>query len=173
MHAIPLVSLIAALSDNRVIGRNNRLPWHLPADLKHFKSLTLNKPLIMGRKTWESLPGLLPQRKHIVLTRDPSYAAEGCVVVNSPEQAIRAAGAVREVMVIGGAEVYERMLPLAKRMYLTRVRGIFDGDAFFPAWDPAQWREVQAEPHAGDERNPHPYRFVILERVSVNPDLVA
>lgn len=98
----PLISIVAAMSENRVIGRGNRLPWHLPADLAHFKALTLNKPIVMGRRTWESLPGLLPQRLHILVTRDPSYRAEGCILAGSPEEAIEAAGDAPEIMVVGG-----------------------------------------------------------------------
>ncbi len=165
MQAKPFVSLIAALADHRVIGSDNRLPWKLPADLRHFKALTLHKPIIMGRKTWESLPGLLPGRQHIVISRNRDYLAEHCLVAQSPEQAIRAAGAVDEVMVIGGAEIYRRMLPLATRMYLTFVRAQFKGDVFFPGWDAAEWVEARREEHAADAANPYEYSFVTLERM--------
>ena len=154
MECAPLISLIAALADNRVIGRDNRLPWHLPADLKHFKRLTLNKPIVMGRRTWESLPGLLPQRTHIVISANPEYRAEGCI------------GAVPEIMVVGGANIYRQMLPLAGRMYLTLVNNRFEGDTYFPDWDPAQWRESEREDFSADDRNPYSYSFVTLERQS-------
>ena len=163
----PLVSIIAALSENLVIGKGNRLPWHLPADLAHFKRLTLNKPIVMGRRTWESLPGLLPQRTHIVITGDRSYSAPGCILVASPLQAIVAAGSVPEVMVVGGAGIYREMLPLAQRMYLTRVAAQLEGDVFFPSWDPACWREVDREDRLRDERNQYDLTFVILERTTL------
>ena len=112
----PLVSIIVAMAENRVIGRGNQLPWHLPADLAHFKRFTLHKPIVMGRRTWESLPGLLPRRTHIVVTRDRSYRADGCILARSPEEAVAVAGEVPEVMVIGGAGLYRDMLSLAGRM---------------------------------------------------------
>lgn len=162
MH--PTISLIAALSDNQVIGHDNRLPWHLPADLQHFKSLTLDKPIIMGRRTWESLPGLLPRRRHILLTGDRYYRATGCILVHSIEQALEAAGDAPEVMVIGGQTLYEQMLPLADRLYLTRVHTVVPGDVFFPGFDTAEWREVAREDHPADARNPFDYSFITLER---------
>lgn len=161
----PLISIVAAMSENRVIGCGNRLPWRLPADLAHFKRLTLNKPILMGRRTWESLPGLLPQRTHIVVTRDRSYRAAGCILVGSPQEAIRAAGEVPEVMVIGGAGLYRDMLPLARRMYLTRVAAVVEGDVFFPAWDPACWRETGREARRRDDRNRYDLTFLTIERV--------
>ena len=160
----PRIALIAALSDNQVIGRDNRLPWHLPADLRHFRQLTLDKPIVMGRRTWESLPGLLPRRTHIVVTGDPDYRAAGCLVAHSIEEALDAAGDAPELMVIGGQTLYEQMLPLADRLYLTRVHVTLPGDTFFPGFDPAEWHEVEREDHRADERNPHDYSFVTLER---------
>ncbi len=165
MHSPALVSLIAAQSDNRVIGRCNRLPWHLPADLRHFKALTLRKPIIMGRKTWESLPGLLPGRRHIVITRNRDYKAENCLLVESPERAIQVAGEADELMVIGGAEIYRRMLPLAGRMYLTLVHAEFEGDAYFPRWNEAEWTELSREEHMADASNPYDYSFLTLGRL--------
>jgi len=161
----PLISIIAALSENGVIGRNNRLPWHLPADLAHFKALTLGKPIVMGRRTWESLPGLLPERTHIVVTRDRSYRAEGCILVASPEEAIAAARDAAEIMVVGGAGLYRVMLPLAGRMYLTRVAARVEGDVSFPDLDPSCWREVAREERRCDERNRHDLTFLTLERI--------
>ncbi len=160
----PRIALIAALSDNQVIGHDNRLPWHLSADLQHFKFLTLDKPIIMGRRTWESLPGLLPRRTHILLTGDRNYRAVGCTLAHSIEEALEAAGDVPEVMVIGGQTLYEQMLPLADRLYLTRVHTVVSGDAFFPGFDAAQWREVVREDHRADARNPFDYSFVTLQR---------
>jgi dihydrofolate reductase len=158
------ICLIAALDRNGLIGRDNALPWRLPADLQHFKRLTLGKPIVMGRLTWESLGRPLPGRHNIVLTRDPAYHAEGASVVYSVDAALAAAGAVDEVMVIGGAALYRTLLPRAARLYLTRIDAAFDGDAWFPEIDPAAWREVAREAHAADARNPYPYAFVTLER---------
>lgn len=158
------IALIAALDRNGLIGRDNALPWRLPADLQHFKRLTLGKPIVMGRLTWESLGRPLPGRHNIVLTRDPAYHADGASVVHSIDAALAAAGAVDEVMVIGGAALYRTLLPRAARLYLTRIDAAFDGDAWFPEVDPAAWREVAREAHAPDERNPYPYAFVTLER---------
>jgi dihydrofolate reductase len=163
--ARPRIAIIAALARNRVIGRGNRLPWHLPDDLRHFKRLTLGRPIIMGRRTWESLPGLLPHRTHVVVTRDPDYRAQGAVVVRSLEEAVAAAGG-EEALVVGGAQLYALALPRASRLYLTLVDAQVEGDAFFPEIDPAAWREVAREPHAADERHAYPFAFVTLERVA-------
>ena len=161
----PRVAIIAALARNRVIGRGNRLPWHLPDDLRHFKRLTLGHPIVMGRRTWESLPGLLPDRTHVVVTRDPGYRAAGAVVVHSLDAALAAAGG-DEAFVVGGAELYALALPRAARLYLTLVDAEVEGDAFFPPIDPAQWREVAREPHAADERHGYPFAFVTMERAA-------
>ena len=163
--AQPRIAIIAALASNRVIGRGNRLPWHLPDDLRHFKRLTLGRPIIMGRRTWESLPGLLPHRTHVVVTRDPDYRAQGAVVVRSLEEAVAAAGG-EEALVVGGAQLYALAMPRASRLYLTLVDAQVEGDAFFPEIDPAVWREVAREPHAADERHAYPFAFVTLERVA-------
>lgn len=160
-----LISIIAAMSQNQVIGRDNDLPWRLPADLAHFKSLTLDKPIIMGRRTWESLPGLLPRRLHIVLTADTHYRAEGCTVVHSIEGALKAASGASEVMVIGGAALYAQMLPRADRMYLTLIHARLPGDTFFPPFQGAEWRELARVEHRPDSKNPYAYAFVTLDRV--------
>jgi dihydrofolate reductase len=136
----PRITVIAAVAANGVIGRDNRLLWRLPADLKHFKALTMGHPMIMGRKTWESLPGLLPGRPHIVVSRNPDYRAEGATVCPSLAAAIAAAGAADEVFVIGGAELYAQALAVADRLELTEIAAGFDGDARFPDWDRAAWR---------------------------------
>ena len=160
------IALIAALDRNGLIGRDNALPWQLPADLQHFKTLTLGKPILMGRLTWESLGRPLPGRHNIVLTRDPDYRAEGATVVDSIEAALAAAGEAEEVMVIGGGAFYRAMLPRAARLYLTRIDAEFEGDAWFPEIDLDEWHETAREAHAPDERNPHPYAFVTLERTT-------
>ena len=164
MEPLSNLSIIAALSDNRVIGRDNRLPWRMPADLAHFKRLTMGKPIIMGRRTWESLPGLLPHRTHVVVTRDVDYTVEGGLVVHSLDQAFNLVGDAEEMMVVGGANLYTQTLPLASRMYLTIVHGEFEGDTLFPEYPQAAWRETSRESHPADERNPHAYTFLQLER---------
>jgi dihydrofolate reductase len=161
----PLISIIVAMTENHVIGRNNELPWRLPADLQHFKALTVGKPIIMGRRTWESLPGLLPERRHIVLTRNADYVAEKCLVVRSMEEAIAAAGDVPEVMIIGGSKLYQQALPVAHRIYLTLVHAEVEGDALFPDYDETCWEEVARESHPADENNPYPYTFSTLRRL--------
>ena len=162
--ARPVISLIWAMAENRVIGRRNKLPWHLPADLKHFKALTLGKPILMGRRTWESLPGLLPDRRHIVVTRDLSYRADGCIVVHSVDEALDAVSGAPELMVVGGGALYQAMLPVADRLYMTLVHADVQGDTLFPPFNPAEWEQVGREDHAPDERNPYPYSFVELRR---------
>lgn len=158
------LSLIAAMGRNRVIGLDNRMPWHLPADLAHFKRTTMGKPVLMGRRTHESIGFALPGRLNLVLSRDPGYRAEGCTTVTSIDAALAAAGAVDELMVIGGAQLYAALLDRADRLYLTEIDAEFDGDAHFPAWAANDWRTVSTESHPADARNPHPYRFVTLER---------
>ncbi len=160
------IALIAALAENRVIGRENRLPWRLPADLRRFKSVTMGKPVIMGRKTYESIGKPLPGRSNIVVTRDPDYRAQGCQVVHSLEQALEAGAGHAEVMVIGGAELYREALGRAERMYLTLIRAEVDGDTLFPDIEPQQWRELERESHRADEKNQYDYDFVTLQRVS-------
>ena len=164
----PSLTLVAALADNRVIGSNNRLPWHLPADLQHFKRLTLGKPMLMGRRTWESLPGLLPGRRHLVLSRDPDYQAEGAEVVMSLQQALRMVASAPELMVIGGAQLYRQLLPLAERLHLTRVHASPEGDTLFPEFDENAWVELSREHHAADQRNPLPYTFIDYRRRSAH-----
>jgi dihydrofolate reductase len=164
-QAKPVISIIVAMAENRVIGKENSLPWHLPADLQHFKAMTIGKPIIMGRKTWESLPGKLPERPHIIISANPDYSADGCMVVNSLEQAIEAAGDVPEVMIVGGAMLYAQALPLADNIYLTMVETEADGDTLFPEYDQAQWREIAREHHPSDDKNPFAYSFITLSRI--------
>lgn len=161
------IALIAAMAENRVIGRENRLPWRLSADLRRFKSLTMGKPVIMGRKTYESIGKPLPGRSNIVVTRDRDYRAQGCRVVHSLEQALEAAAGHDEVMVIGGAQLYRQTLDRAERMYLTLVKTELDGDALFPQIEMRHWRELERESHRADEKNEYDYDFVTLERVLV------
>jgi dihydrofolate reductase len=160
------LSLIAAMDRKHLIGRDNAMPWHLPADLAHFKATTLGKPILMGRKTFESLGRPLPGRLNIVLSRDNRYDAAGITVVHDLDEAFTAAGDVPELMVIGGASLYETLLARIERMYLTFIDAEFDGDAWFPAWDANEWRESRREPHPADAKNPYPYSFVQLDRVN-------
>lgn len=161
---MPVLSLIAAMDNNRLIGNKNDLPWRLPADLQHFKSITMGKPIIMGRKTWESLGRPLPGRKNIAITRDITYQAEGAEVVHSLEQALEQAAEADEAMIIGGANLYAQALHSVERLYLTRVDGEFEGDAWFPEIAEAEWELVASEAHEPDERNPHAYRFETWQR---------
>lgn len=163
-----MISLIAAVADNGVIGKDNRLPWDLPADLHHFKRLTLGKPVLMGRRTYESIGRPLPERINIVLTRDSGFEAAGCVVVHSLEEGLRVAASHAELMVIGGAALYARLLPKAERLYLTLVHAAVDGDVRFPEVDLSEWRELERQDLAPDERNRHPYSFVTLERLTAS-----
>ena len=160
------------MSSNGVIGRNNELPWRLPGDLRYFKRITLGKPVLMGRKTWESIGRPLPGRANIVITRQAGYAAQGAQVVKTIDEALELATAAavdagaEELMVIGGAEIYRLALPRASRLYVTEVHAEVEGDAFFPAWDRSEWTEVRREraPRAASE--PFDYSFVVYERKS-------
>ena len=165
----PAISFVVARADNGVIGRDNALPWHLPADLKHFKRLTVGKPVVMGRKTYDSIGKPLPGRHNIVLTRDAGWRADGVTVVANLAEAIAAAGLdpktrAEEVMIIGGAAVYSEALPIATRVYLTEVHDTPEGDTQLPTFDQARWRETAREDHPADEGRPA-YSFVTLERV--------
>ena len=165
-----LVTLVAAVAENGVIGRDNDLPWHLPGDLAHFKRVTLGKPVIMGRRTWESIEKALPRRTNIVVTRQSGYHAEGAEVVATVDAALDIAVAVArrdgvdEVTVVGGSEIYRLALPAADRLCLTEVHAEVEGDTFFPEWDRDAWREVSREHFpAGDEAQ-YDYSIVVYER---------
>ena len=159
------ISIIVAMAENRVIGRDNGLPWRLSADLQHFKSITMGKPIIMGRNTWESIGRPLPGRTNIVITRDTGYRAEGCELVHSLEQALAVAGASDEVMIIGGANLYRQTLAHADKLYLTLVKAQVEGDTRFPEIDAGEWRETGRESHGADDKNEYDYDFVTLERI--------
>tara|TARA_R100001143_G_scaffold12646_1_gene13850 strand:- start:14491 stop:15018 length:528 start_codon:yes stop_codon:yes gene_type:complete len=164
------VALIWAQSQNRVIGRNNALPWYLPEDLKYFKRVTMGKPIVMGRKTWESIGRPLPGRTNIVISRNPEFQAEGVKVVPTFEDALALAEKVclinggDEVIIMGGAQIYEMALPYADRLYMTQVHAHVDGDAWFPEFELSEWHELGREDHAAADPNPYDYSFVILER---------
>jgi dihydrofolate reductase len=159
------VELVVAVAENDVIGRGNQLPWHLPADLKHFKALTLGKPVLMGRKTYQSIGKALPGRMNIVLTRSADFSPGDCVVVADLDGARLAAGAAPALMVIGGADIYRQCLPLARRIHLTLIHTrIEDGDRTFAGWRGAEWQSKASERHEADPKNPYAYSFITLER---------
>ena len=159
-----IISLVVAMDRRGVIGAGGALPWRLSDDLKHFKAITMGKPLIMGRKTHESIGRPLPGRQNIVLTRQEGYTSEGCTIVHDEEEALAACTGAEEVMVMGGATLYELFLPRAGRIYLTRVQAEADGDTWFPPFDASAWREVERRDQPADERNEHPCSFLLLEK---------
>jgi dihydrofolate reductase len=162
------ITLIAAMARERIIGRNNRMPWHLPADLARFRRLTLGKPVIMGRRTWQSLPGPLPGRRMLVVSADPTFAAPQCEVAPSPAAALALSADAEEVMIIGGAMLYRAMLPLARRMELTLIDADIPGDTRFPDWDRTAWRELHRERRPRDGANAHDLEFVTLARIGAD-----
>ena len=159
-----MISLIVAVSANGVIGRGGELPWHLSDDLKRFKQLTLGKPIVMGRKTFESIGRALPGRQNIVLTRQSEFAADECDVVSSIDAAIAASGDAGEIVVIGGSEIYKLFLPLAERIYLTRVHIDVDGEVRFSELDDELWQESERENHDADDLNEYEFTTSVLER---------
>jgi dihydrofolate reductase len=163
------ISLIAALDERHVIGRGNRLQWRLPADLRRFRCITMGKPLLIGRRTFESIGRPLPGRTNIIITSDLRYRAPGCVVCHSVEQALHASGAADEVIVIGGAQLYKQTLPCAQRLYLTIIHACFAGDIYFPAYNLEQWHTIERQDHEADAHNPYAYSFLILDRPAPHP----
>ncbi len=160
-----MLSLIVAMDERGLIGRAGGLPWHLPADLRHFKQTTLGKPVVMGRRTWESIGRPLPERRNLVVSRSPGFAAEGAETVPSLDEALARCAGEPEAVVIGGAGLYAAALPHARRLYLTRVHGCFEGDVYFPHWNPGEWRERERVERPADERNPYALTFSLLERI--------
>jgi len=161
-----LVSIVVIAAENGAIGKDNKLLCHLPDDLKHFKAVTMGKPVVMGRKTYDSIGKPLPGRLNIVVTRQKGLAIPGCTVVDSVESAMQAAGDTSEICLIGGAELYRQALSFTQRIYLTRIHASLGGDVFFPELPTNDWREVDRESHAADERHAYPFTFVTLERKS-------
>ena len=159
-----VISVIVACSAKGVIGAQGDLPWRLPDDLKRFKAITMGKPIVMGRKTWDSIGRPLPGRRNIVITRQTGFAAEGCDVVSSVDEAMAVAGDAAEVMVIGGSQIYELFLPLAERLYLTHVHADVEGDAFFPELSDGEWRLIDEDRHPADERNEYAFSSRVYER---------
>lgn len=160
----PRVSIIAAMAANRVIGQGNRLPWHLPEDLQHFKALTMGHHIVMGRKTYDSIGRPLPGRTTVIVTRRPDYTAPDCIAVNSIDAALSVCHGDPEVFFVGGAEIYAQALPIADRLYLTEIKRDFPGDAHFPPFDAGQWQEVSRERHVKENGEPFEYHFVVYDR---------
>ena len=162
----PRICLLVALAANRVIGKDNALPWHLPADLKRFKALTMGHPVVMGRKTHESIGRALPGRRNLVITRNRDYRAPGCELVHSLDEAIAACAGAQEIFIIGGAELYRESLPRAHCLEFTEIHAEFEGDATFPEFSLAQWRETAREIHGAEAGTPFRYDFVRYERMA-------
>jgi dihydrofolate reductase len=160
------VSIIVAADEHGGIGRDGGLPWHLPADLKRFKALTMGKPIVMGRRTWDSIGRPLPGRRSLVVSRQPGLALDGAEVFESLDAALQAVAGAPEACVIGGAEIYRQALPRAEVVYLTRVHGSVQADTFLPALDAADWEEVAREDCPADDRHAYPCSFLTLRRVS-------
>ncbi|MBO9129348.1 dihydrofolate reductase [Bacillus sp. 165] len=156
-----MISLIWAMDDNCTIGKNNDLPWRLPADLGYFKKVTYGHPVVMGRKTYESIGKPLPGRENIVVTRNKEYQPEGVTVVHSLEEV---QAQEKDVFVIGGAQLYKQALPLADRLYVTHIHEVFEGDTYFPQFEKEEWQVITQEQGIRDEKNPYDYEFVVYER---------
>ena len=158
-----IISMIAAMADNRIIGKDNQMPWHLPADFAWFKRCTMGKPVLMGRKTYESIGRPLPGRLNIVISRDETLKIEGVTTVTSIEQALDVAGDVEEVMIIGGGAIYAACLPMANKLYVTHIEAAIDGDTQFPDWGD-EFKETYSETYQADEKNAYNMRFTVLEK---------
>jgi dihydrofolate reductase len=167
------IALVVAVADNGVIGRDQQLPWHLPDDLRHFKAVTMGKPLLMGRRTLESIGRALPGRRNLVLTRGPAPAIAGVEAVSTLTAAIERCAAAAQLCVIGGAEVFALALPLATRVYQTQVHAMVSGDVYFPSLDRAQWRCVERQEHPADPRHAYAMSFLTLERTAPQPAIPA
>lgn len=161
------LSVIVAMARNRVIGAGNKIPWHLPAELKLFKSITMGHHIIMGRNTWESIGRLLPGRTSVIVTRQPAYRVEGAVMAGSLEAAIAACAGDDEIFIIGGAQLYAAAMPLANRLYLTIVEAEVAGDARMPEFDLGAWRQCAAQAFAADDKNPLPYVQTVYDRLAL------
>ncbi|WP_404973388.1 type 3 dihydrofolate reductase [Vibrio campbellii] len=158
-----IISMIAAMADNRIIGKDNQMPWHLPADFAWFKRCTMGKPVVMGRKTYESIGRPLPGRLNIVISRDALLSIEGVTTVTSIEQALEIAGEVEEVMIIGGGAIYAACLPMANKLYVTHIEAEIEGDTQFPDWG-NEFKETYSEAYQADEKNAYNMRFTVLEK---------
>lgn len=158
-----MISFVVAMDENRAIGKDNDLPWYLPNDLKHFKNVTMGKPIVMGRKTYESIGKPLPGRENIVVTRDDNYQASGTRVVHSVDEVLKIDA--EELCVIGGTEIFKLFMPVADRLYVTEIHNTFDADTYFPEINRNDWREVSRKPGIVDEKNKYPHDFVVLEKI--------
>lgn len=160
------ISIVVAVAENGVIGAKNRLPWHLPADLARFKKITTGHHIIMGRKTHESIGKVLPGRVNIIITRNPNYKSKGAIIVNSLEKALSKAekSGEEEAFIIGGVQIFEEALPLADRIYMTKIKAKFPGDTYFPEFQKSEWKVVLRKTFGPDGKNAYPYEFLILER---------
>ncbi|MBL4760123.1 MAG: type 3 dihydrofolate reductase [Mariprofundaceae bacterium] len=161
------LSLIWAMDCNRLIGSKDALPWKLPADMQWFRKQTMNKPILMGRKTFESIGKPLPKRTNIVLSRKKGLKIEGCIVVHSLDEAKTAVPDADEIMVIGGAEIYALLLPQSDQLYITHIDAEFEGDTWFPVYDLSHWQKVHHEHHPADEKNMSDYHFEIWQRIAL------
>lgn len=158
-------AFVVAMDERGLIGRDNDLPWRLSADLQYFRRITMGKPILMGRKTHESIGRALPGRQNIVVSSLPGYQAAGCDVVNSIDKALTVAADADEIMVIGGSSLFEQMFDMADKLYLTRVHAELEGDTWFPEWDKTQWQLISQESHPADEKNDYAYSFEVYQRV--------
>lgn len=163
-----MIAIIAAVSENNVIGKDSKLPWRLPADMKYFKTMTRGNVVVMGRKTFQSLGKPLPDRVNIVITRQKSFKEQGVLTASSLQQALNTARQFegKDIFIIGGGEIYRQSLDICDRIYLTRIHEHFNGDAFFPELPMNKWKMVSKAEHPPDEKNPHPYSFIIYDRIS-------
>ncbi|MED3727124.1 type 3 dihydrofolate reductase [Priestia filamentosa] len=160
-----MISFIVAMDDNNLIGKDNALPWYLPADLAYFKKVTTNHTIVMGRKTYESIGRPLPNRQNVVLTHSTSFQEDGVTVIHSLDELKEMANhSNEELFIIGGARLYEQLLPVADRLYVTHIRATFDGDTHFPAFLKEEWKIIDSKEHKKDEKNAYDYEFVVYER---------
>nr|WP_304219848.1 dihydrofolate reductase [Fredinandcohnia onubensis] len=164
-----MISLLVAMDKNQLIGKDNDLPWRLPADLAYFKRVTMGHPIIMGRKTYDSIGRPLPGRENIIVTRDTSYEAEGCKVIHSIEEIVKMNEQTdQELFVIGGAEIFKEILPHSDRLYITEINEEFKGDTYFPAFDKVEWKVISEEKGIKNEKNPYDYTFLVYEKIPQN-----
>jgi len=161
-----IISFIVAVGRNREIANKGKLPWKMPADLKFYREKTKGKTVIMGRKTLDSMKKAPKDRVNIIMTRDKNFKVEGGIIVHSVDEALKAAGDVDELMIIGGTEIFKLFFPKADRIYLTKIDGTFEADVFFPEFDIKEWKEIGYEEHEKDAENPYDYTFITLERIS-------
>lgn len=164
-----MISLLLAMDKNQLIGKDNDLPWRLPADLAYFKRVTMGHPIIMGRKTYDSIGRPLPGRENIIITRDTTYKAEGCKVIHSIDEIVKMSEETdQELFVIGGAEIFKEILPHSDRLYITEIEEEFEGDTYFPVFNKIEWKVISKEKGIKDEKNPYEYTFLVYEKIPQN-----